>query len=425
MVVAGLKVLSVDTGEMRPLTTPPARTQDSVPSVAPDGHAVAFMRGPGAYGNVYLLDLSPDGKAKGSPRPLTSNNHAVHKIAWTADSSALVVDSGPVGGAGDLWKISLGAPGEAQVLSYGRGEATSVAIALRGNRMAYSRGVQVANLWRLPLAGEGVAGGATERFLPSTRADFSAAYSPDGKRVVFHSSRSGKPGVWMGDSDGSKAAELYVPSQGHAGSPDWSPDGQMVTFDCNETGHWQIYTIRASGGKPNLVSGDGTSPSWSRDSKWIYFASGRSGRSEVWKAPASGGTATMVTRNGGYMSKESPDGKFLYYAKSGSLTNVLDRPVSGLWRMPVEGGQESLVAESVVSRAFDFGRQGIYYLSSSAADGKYTLNYMPFEGGKPKILLALPHSPFLGLTVSRDERFVIYAQSEQSNQELMLVENFR
>ena len=80
-------------------------------------------------------------------------------------------------------------------------------------------------------------------------------------------------------------------------------------------------------------------PSWSRDGLWIYFASDRDGTWQVWKMPSTGGPAVQVMHYGGYAAFESPDGKFLYYAKGPN--------VSGLWRLPTRGGEESEVIGSL------------------------------------------------------------------------------
>ena len=57
-------------------------------------------------------------------------------------------------------------------------------------------------------------------------------------------------------------------------------------------------------------------PSWSHDGRWIYFDSARAGAQQVWKISANGGEAVQITEARGYAPLESPDGKFLYYAKA-------------------------------------------------------------------------------------------------------------
>ena len=74
----------------------------------------------------------------------------------------------------------------------------------------------------------------------------------------------------------------------------------------------------------------------SRDGKFVYFCAHSSGSGQVWKAPASDGAPVRVTRAGGCESRGSPDGKYLYYVKPNS---------SDLWRMPLDGGGEVVIAE--------------------------------------------------------------------------------
>lgn len=65
----------------------------------------------------------------------------------------------------------------------------------------------------------------------------------------------------------------------------------------------------------------------------------------------------QVKRHGGFAALESPDGKFLCYAKGLS--------VPGLWRIPTEGGEESEVISSLEPGYWGYWtvvENGIYYL---------------------------------------------------------------
>ena len=68
----------------------------------------------------------------------------------------------------------------------------------------------------------------------------------------------------------------------------------------------------------------------------------------------------QVTRNGGWVAFESRDGRFIYYTKS-------DAPPTGLWRMPVSGGEESLVIPSIAFRNFEVVNDGIYFIEYAGA----------------------------------------------------------
>ncbi len=112
------------------------------------------------------------------------------------------------------------------------------------------------NIWRLSLSDPGVAAGAPSPFIASTRAEQTAQYSPDGKRIAFESERSGPTGIWVSDADGSNTEELFSRSGRVCSTPTWSPDGQHIAFYSNLEGNFDIYIIRASGGKPVRLTSD-------------------------------------------------------------------------------------------------------------------------------------------------------------------------
>jgi Tol biopolymer transport system component len=215
--------------------------------------------------------------------------------------------------------------------------------------------------------------------------------------------------------------ELFSKSGRDCGTPCWSPDGQRVAFDFYPEGNYDIYVIRASGGKPIPLTTDpaaDVSPSWSRDGNWIYFASIRTGRWEVWKVPTGGGKEIQVTRNGGETAFESLDGKSIYYTKK------YLRP-TGLWKMPLSGGEESQVLPSVFLRDFSLVKDGIYFIPEPGRDGKSSLQFLSFVTGKVKTVVPMSESPAEGLSVSPDGRFLLFTQNDESGSDLMLVENFR
>ena len=115
--------------------------------------------------------------------------------------------------------------------------------------------------------------------MPSSRAQFDAQYSPDGKRIAFASLRSGLQGVWVSSDDGTNLVQISNPNY-VSGSPQWSPDGNRIAFDSHPLDHWEIYVADVAERKPRKLVTNITNvarPHWSRDGKWIYFISNGSG----------------------------------------------------------------------------------------------------------------------------------------------------
>jgi Tol biopolymer transport system component len=207
--------------------------------------------------------------------------------------------------------------------------------------------------------------------------------------------------------------------------PNWSPDGRFIAFGSLAGGNADIYVVNAEGGSPRRLTSEPSgeiSPDWSRDGRWIYFASNRTGRFEVWKMPAAGGEAVQLTRGGGVYPAESPDGRTVYYV------NGLSAP--HLWRVSAEGGEETQVLEPLVGAAnWAMVGRGVYFFTRQLGQASYALQFFDFatRHTTPLATLEGPRGTFqiTSLTVSPDERFILYTQRDQLEFDLMLVENFR
>jgi dipeptidyl aminopeptidase/acylaminoacyl peptidase len=64
---------------------------------------------------------------------------------------------------------------------------------------------------------------------PAGKSDKHPRWSPDGKRILFESNRSGSSQLWVIDLDGGEARQLTEISTG-ANNAVWSPDGKRVAF---------------------------------------------------------------------------------------------------------------------------------------------------------------------------------------------------
>lgn len=260
---------------------------------------------------------------------------------------------------------------------------------------------------------------APASMISSTLSDMAPQYSPDGKRIVFTSGRSGHEEVWVSGQDGAEPVQL-TSMQAFAGSPAWSPDGKQILFCSTAQGSWDLYTISAEGGKPIPLTthpADDAVPSFSRDGRWIYFTSSRTGRFEMWKMPAGGGEPVQLTRNGGWIGRESPDGKYLYYAPSPGL--------SSLRRVLLGGGPEEKVLERMMGMSFAVTSKGIYFARPPLPGRGNPIEFLDFANGKTTPVTTTSRPIYWYLAVSPDERYLLYTQVETMGSDLMLVENFR
>ena len=418
-------LLSLETLEKLRLTSPPAQyLGDWWPAFSPDGKTLAFIRQVSeGVSDIYLASV--DG---GEPRRLTPQSAGILGLNWTPDGGSIVFISTLREGRLRLWRIS-GSGGTPEPLAVGADVVWSVtgnsppSISRHGRRLAYVQSSDDTNIWRIEVPGTAGPAIPPTKLVPSTQNECGPQFSPDGQRIVFQSTRTGFGELWACDSDGTNPIQL-TSSAGHgAGTARWSPDGRHIAFDSRPEGHADIFVMSAEGGSPRRLTTDPANdvvPSWSRDGRWIYFASNRSGTREVWKAPAEGGQAVQVTKQGGFAAFESPDGRLLYYAK-------FDSP--GLWRVPVEGGEESLVLDQLRSGywgAWAVADKGVYFINPEEKP-RAAIEFFSFATRRITRIALLEKEPAKftpNLALSPDGRSILYTQLDQSGNDIMLVENF-
>ena len=293
-------LITVETGTRRKLTSPPLSTTspslegDSCPVFSPDGRSLAFSRGSGStFRDIFMVPIEG-----GEPRKLISGR-LTYGLDWTSDSREIVFSSAVGAGARRrLWRTPA-SRASAELIAVGGEFALNPTLSSQGNGLIYTEWINSSGIWQIDLAGS--KGISSHPLISSTQVDNSPQFSPDGKKVVFASTRTGSYEIWTCDSDGGNPQRLTFFGGPLTGTPRWSPDGRQIAFDSRPSGYSDIFLIGSAGGSPRCLTlgtsnADDIVPSWSRDGRWIYFTSDRSGQSQIWKMPAGGGPANQVTK---------------------------------------------------------------------------------------------------------------------------------
>jgi TolB protein len=117
--------------------------------------------------------------------------------------------------------------------------------------------------------------------------NLSPTYSPDGQRIAFVSTRSGLPQIYVMAPDGTDQ-QLFAPFDygvtGSSNAPDWSPDGQSVIFHRDVGGTLQVFVLDARTRTVRQLTslGRNEDPTWAPDSRHLAFVSDRSGFRQLW-----------------------------------------------------------------------------------------------------------------------------------------------
>ena len=384
-------------GEPQRLTTPPRGWFGDVdPAISPDGGSVAFIRS-SVSGHVQDLYLVPT--EGGEARQLTSDRKPVRGLAWRDSQTLLFASKRSHQYA--IWQLSL-ATGE--ISWTGIVNARHLSVAGEGGYLAYVHAEQDVNIWETGLE-DGAA--APRPLIETTRIDVAPHVRPDGKSIVFSSERTGHFEIWTCDRDGTHCQQRTDFRQ-FAARPRWSPDGRRIAFQADISSNLDVFVIDTPGKAPRRLTRSPSSeesPSWSADGRWIYFASEAGGSWQVWKAASGGGEPVPVTRGGGFMTRESPDGRWLYFTRS---------TAKGLWRMPVEGGDEVLVAKDFPARTvgnWDFNGTEIVFARTDQKGARVTA--LDPETGLETTLGRLPIPAVVDLALAPDRRSLLFARVDR------------
>jgi len=126
--------------------------------------------------------------------------------------------------------------------------------------------------------------------------------------------------VWSSTSAGVARMPQFTPlttAPPYEGFPAWSPDGNAIAYSADVSGTLQIFQQDPLLPSPSRVTDakfDCKTPFWSHDGKRIYYVSAAEEREAIWSVPASGGRPQVIVRNA-VAGAISPDGRTLAFLR--------------------------------------------------------------------------------------------------------------
>ncbi|MFL6600108.1 MAG: winged helix-turn-helix domain-containing protein [Steroidobacteraceae bacterium] len=405
-----IHVLGLNDLRSRALERPPSCADAGAPAFSPDGKQLAFLcRSSVAVYSIYVTAV-----ASGAPRLLASLQGEPRGLAWFPDGRALIVANDAADGSA-VWRLTLN--GQLSRVS-GAEEVLGPGVAIAGDQIAFVREKHLIDIWRVDLTAPADPGSA---LIASTRMQLVPQYSPDGTRVVFQSTRSGTSEIWLADADGGNPVKLTSFKGPLTGAPGWCNDGRRIAFDSRASGSSAIYVVDILEGHPQRLETSRANlslPVWSEDCRWIFASDGRA---TLYRVPASGGLAEVFTDKRAYRAVVSGE-RVIFNVASADGVELWSKPADAPPAAPLEDMPHLQYSDSWTA-----SRRGVYYTRSETHAA--TVELYDFASHHAHVIRRLQHVPAplggLGISVSKDERLLLYTRNAQWQGDIMLISGWR
>ncbi len=309
-----------------------------------DGHTIALLSARSERKNIFLLDVTT-----GDARQLT--HHDVTDVRFpraSADGSLIAYEY-----QDGLWtttpegdqprRLSIDVPADhlkdQVVRTTKKADAEDLTVHPDGELAAFIVEGDLFVTELLSKDDQEIAAPQTVRITDTPEREAEPRWSPDGKTLLFISSRTGNNDLWtvhpadeeLGWIDGFDfpVQQLTIdPAEDMGGR--WSPDGSSIAF-IRGKGNLMVMDSEGKNARTVLEHWSPSDFSWSPDGRWFAYSTVDAHyNAEVWVIPSDGGQAYNVSRHpdDDVQPRWSPDGRrLLWISKRHADTN----DVWGAW----------------------------------------------------------------------------------------------
>jgi serine/threonine protein kinase/WD40 repeat protein len=386
-----------------------------------DGKVIACAAGTNTGGrHMYVAEIRVD---NGQENPISGQKWAsVGRVSWMRDGKGLIASAVEQGSTlAQLWYVPYpsGAP---RRVTNDLNDYRDISLTENSRALATVQFQAHVNVW---LINPGEPGGA--RQITDGVGQYNGVrgltWTPDG-HLVYISRASGSQDIWLMDQNGQNQRQLTTPETRAEIYPAVSPDGRYVVFVSTRTNNSNLYRLDlATGDQKQLTRGKSEEyPVVSADSQWVIYTSTESIKGTLWKVSIEGGEPQQLTSRLSQWPAVSPDGQKLacwYREEANAKWQIAIIPMTG-------GNPEKVIslpptADTPIPVRWMPDGRGISYVDTRS--GVSNIWYQPLDGGEPKQITAFTSDQISWFDWSRDGKLLACSRGKVTSDVVLISED--
>lgn len=286
-------------------------------SFSPDASMIAFVNSVGGVPHIWIKNMN-----RGDPVQITSGESSGERPRWSPENDQIIFSSGSFETAREsesIWSVPPLGGRPVRVIDVGRNPNWS----WDGRGLVFERKDEI---WTAKADGSDQRKIQGVPEVPLLIADRHPAFSPDSSQIVFFQMHAGPDGdYWVIPAAGGRPRQLTFDNRRGEGAV-WTPDGKFIIFSSSRAGSLTLWKIPASGGEPMPVTtgaGIDTDPDISRDGKKLIFTNTRNSYTLKLLDPKTGSNRDLLeTRKDSVAPVFSPNGQRIAFFSGSNIFTV-------------------------------------------------------------------------------------------------------
>ena len=386
---------------------------------SPDGTKLAAVYFSPKDSFDHLAELSiADGSVRIIEPPEWRN---IRGVAWLPDGKVLVSGRDKETQLSQLWVTDPASGGQTRVTN-DPNNYLGLSVSEDGRSILSTQQVVLSNLW--------VAGSFSDKPVKITseigKNDglSGVSFMPDG-RVLYTTRVKGDEDIWIVNGDGTGNRQLTMNARSSF-SPVPTPDGRFIVFASTRSGNTSLWRMDSEGGNVIPLTNDPggeTSPAITPDGRWVIFQhTDASNASMIKKVSIDGGEMLPVSKVESVNPTISPDGSFIVCKYDFKRTNRTQIAI-----LPIDGGEPVKVLNSPAmgrSRSLRFSPDGRSLIYVDGRDKVDNLWEQPIDGATARQLTNFTEDKIFLFDIAYSTGKYVFARGTDTS-DVVMIRNFR